>query len=90
MITIEDIKSDMLRFGEGDAFYWDALNETAYHIHLYPKFVEGYADGYKTVCVKNTGKRIEFMSEAEFEDAVNNRCYGNSISADEYYKMERV
>ena len=83
MITIEDIKSDMLRFGEGDAYYWDALNETAYHIHL-------FLDGRKTVCMRNTGKRIEFMSEAEFEVAVNNRCYGNSISADEYYKMERV
>jgi len=83
MITIEDIKSDMLRFGEGDAYYWDALNETAYHIHL-------FLDGCKTVCMRNTGKRIELISETDFIDAVNNKCYGNSISADDYYKTERV
>lgn len=77
MITLEDIRTDLSIALETDDYYWDALKGIGYHIH---KEQSG-----NCIFMKNTGKRIIPISEEEFIDAVNNKCFGCCISADSYY-----
>lgn len=77
MITKNDIVRDLANENEENAYYWDALNDTGYHIHILPNG--------KTVCMKAKNKHIEVISEQEFMVAVNGKCYGNAISENNYY-----
>lgn len=76
-ITIQDIVRDLNQSNEENAYYWDALNDKGYHVHLFP-------DGSVACMVKNNTS-IERISIAAFINAVNNKCYGNSISENTYY-----
>ncbi len=78
MITIEDIRKDMKAFNENDAYYYDSVNDNAYHAHL------GNNDRF--LFMKNNGKTIARISEEDFVEAVNHKCYGNSISSDAYFE----
>lgn len=76
-ISIEEIKADMLKANETDVYYWDALNDRGYHMHL---LING-----KAVCMKLTGRRIKRITEDEFVNAVNKDCYQVSIGDDSFY-----
>lgn len=76
-ITIQDIVRDLNQSNEENAYYWDALNDKGYHVHLFP-------DGSVACMIKNN-TTIERISIAAFINAVNNKCYGNSISENTYY-----
>lgn len=79
MITLSNIISDMLEENESNSYYFDALNEVGYHIHINecnePKFF------------KNTKKTIRCISEKEFISAINSKCHGHSISENTYYDI---
>lgn len=77
MITMNDIIKDLAVENEENAYYWDALNHNGYHVHVFP--------GNTVVCMKSECLRIRVISEKEFIDAVNNKCFGNSISENSYY-----
>ncbi len=78
MITLSSIINDMLNDNESNYYYFDVINEVAYHIHINernePKFF------------KNTGKIIRKIDEKTFINAVN-QCNGNSISENTYYDI---
>lgn len=78
MITLSDIINDMLNDNESNYYYFDALNEIAYHIHINehnePKFF------------KNTGKTIRTIDEKTFIYAVNYKC-NTSINENSYYDI---
>ena len=76
-ITIQDIVRDLNQSNEENAYYWDALNDKGYHVHLFP-------DG-SVACMMKNNTKIERISIAAFINAVNNKCYGNSISENTYY-----
>lgn len=76
-ITIQDIVRDLNQSNEENAYYWDALNDKGYHVHLFP-------DG-SVACMMKNNTSIERISIAAFINAVNNKCYGNSISENTYY-----
>ena len=76
-ITIQDIVRDLNQSNEENAYYWDALNDKGYHVHLFP-------DG-SVACMMKNNTSIERISIAAFINAVNNNCYGNSISENTYY-----
>lgn len=77
MITMNDIIRDLENEKEENAYYWDALNDTGYHVHVLPNG--------KLVCMKAKDMQIRVISEKEFIDAVNDKCYGNAISENSYY-----
>lgn len=77
MITMNDIIRDLTNEKEENAYYWDALNDVAYHVHI-------LMDG-EPVCMKAENKQIQVISSDGFIEAVNNKCYGNSISENNYY-----
>ena len=77
MITMNDIIRDLENEKEENAYYWDALNDTGYHVHVLPNG--------KKICMKAKGLQVRVISEEEFIDAVNEKCYGNAISANNYY-----
>lgn len=74
---MNDIIRDLANEQEENAYYWDALNDVAYHVHV-------LMDG-TSVCMKAENKQIQVIDEKEFIEAVNNKCYGNSISENNYY-----
>lgn len=76
-ITIQDIVRDLNQSNEENAYYWDALNDKGYHVHLFP-------DG-SVACMMKNNTSIERISIAAFINAVNNKCFGNSISENTYY-----
>ena len=75
---MNDIIRDLANEKEENAYYWDALNDTGYHVHVLMN--------NKPVCMKAKNKRIQVIDEKEFIEAVNNKCYGNSISENNYYR----
>ena len=77
MITMNDIIRDLANEKEENAYYWDALNDTGYHVHVLPNG--------KKICMKAKGLQVRVISEEEFIDAVNDKCCGNAISANNYY-----
>lgn len=77
MITMNDIIRDLEIEKEENAYYWDALNDTGYHVHVLPNG--------KKICMKAKGLQVRVISEEEFIDAVNEKCCGNAISANNYY-----
>lgn len=76
-ITIQDIVRDLNQSNEENAYYWDALNDKGYHVHLFP-------DG-SVACMMKNNTTIERISIAAFINAINNKCFGNSISENTYY-----
>lgn len=80
-ITIQDIVRDLNQSNEENAYYWDALNNKGYHVHLFP-------DG-SVACMMKNNTTIERISIAAFINAVNKKCYGNSISENTYYDNMR-
>ena len=76
MITMNNIITDLAKEKEENAYYWDALNDIGYHVHILPNG--------KTVCMKAKDKHIKVISEQDFMEAINN-IYGNSISENNYY-----
>ena len=77
MITMNDIIRDLTNEKEENAYYWDAMNDVAYHVHV-------LMDGIP-VCIKAVDKLIQVISDSDFIDAVNNKCFGNAISENNYY-----
>jgi len=77
MITINEIVSDALKEFENNVYYWDSVNDRGYHIHI-------LTDGAYICFIQSPG-RTEVISAKEFEDAVNNKCFGISIGEDGYY-----
>lgn len=77
MIEIADIIREAAAENENNVFYWDALNDNGYHIHI-------FNDG-SFVCFKQTRKMAKVITGEEFEYAVNYKCYGNSIGEESYY-----
>lgn len=79
MITLSDIINNMLNDNESNYYYYDVLNEIAYHIHINecnePKFF------------KNDGNTIQCIRENDFISAINSKCHGNSISENTYYDI---
>lgn len=76
-ITIQDIVRDLNQSNEENAYYWDARYDKGYHLHLFP-------DG-TVACMMKYSTTIERISPEGFIYAVNNKCYGNSISENAYY-----
>ena len=81
MITINEIVSEALKEFENNVYYWDSVNDRGYHIHI-------LTDG-SYICFKQSPERTEVISAKEFEDAVNNKCFGISIGEDGYYSSFR-
>ena len=77
MIKIADIIRETLAENDNNAYYWDALNDTGYHVHVLPNG--------KKICMKAKGLQVRVISEEDFIDAVNEKCCGNAISANNYY-----
>ena len=78
MITINEIVSEALKENENNVYYWDSLNDRAYHIHI-------LTDG-SYICFKQSPRRTEVISSEEFEEAVNKKCFGISIGEEGYYR----
>ena len=77
MITINEIVSEALKEFENNVYYWDSINDRGYHIHI-------LTDG-SHICFKQSPRRTEVISSEEFEEAVNKKCFGNSIGEEGYY-----
>lgn len=77
MLTISDILKTLSFNDEENIYYWDALNDNGYHLHV---FQNG-----KILCMKSMRKTIKVISKEEFINAVNYKCYLNSISEESYY-----
>lgn len=77
MLTISDILKTLSFNDEENIYYWDALNDNGYHLHV---FQNG-----KILCMKSMRKTIKVISKEEFIDAVNYKCYLNNISEESYY-----
>lgn len=78
MITIGEIISDALKDNENNVYYWDSINDRAYHIHI-------LTDG-SYICFKQSPRRTEVISPEAFEEAVNKKCFGVSIGEEGYYR----
>ncbi len=78
MITLKDLVDYVLDEHEDNIYYFDVVNEIAYHVHFNeknePKFF------------KNTGKTIRTIDEKTFINAIN-KCNGNSITENTYYNI---
>ena len=81
-ITIQDIVRDLNQSNEENAYYWDALNDKGYHLHLFPDGSVAYMMQYRTKYSAN----IERIGSIAFIDAVNRYCNGNRISENAYYR----
>lgn len=81
MITISEIVSDALKESENNVYYWDSLNDRGYHIHIYED--ESY------ICFRQSPRRTDVISPEVFEEAINKKCFGNSIGEDSYYSSFR-
>lgn len=77
MIEITDIIRETLAENESNAYYWDAVNENGYQVHI-------NNDG-TFVCFKSTRKTLAVIPAAEFEHAVNYKCWLNSIGEENFY-----
>ncbi len=77
MIKISEIINEAITSYENNVFYWDAVRNTGYHVHIFPNGT--------FVCFKRTKTMIKRITAKEFESAVNNKCYLNSIGEDSYY-----
>ena len=77
MIKIADIIRETLAENENNAYYWDALNDRGYQLHI------NYNGTF--VCFKATKKILKVITAAEFVHAVNYECYLNSICEDSFY-----
>lgn len=77
MIEISDIIRETLAENENNSYYWDALNDRGYQLHI--------NDNGTFVCFKSTKRMLKVITAAEFEHAVNYECYLNSISEDSFY-----
>ena len=77
MIEIADIIRETLAENESNVYYWDALNDRGYQLHI--------NDDGTFACFKSTKKTLKVITAAEFEHAVNYECYLNSISEDNFY-----
>ena len=78
-ITIQEIKEDMRINNDSDVFYYDGENKIGYHMHE--------CSNGKCVFMMNTGKKISYISEEDFLEAVENKCYCASIGPDSYYTI---
>lgn len=81
MITINEIVSDAIKEFENNVYYWDSINDRGYHLHI-------LTDG-SYVCFKQSPGRTEVISAEAFEEAVNKKCFCNSIGEDGYYSSFR-
>ena len=77
MIEIADIIRETLAENENNAYYWDALNDRGYQLHI------NYNGTF--VCFKSTKKMLKVITAAEFEHAVNYECNLNSIDEYSFY-----
>ena len=77
MIEMNDIIRDLENEKEENAYYWDALNDRGYQLHI------NYNGTF--VCFKSTKKTLKVITAAEFEHAVNYECYLNSIGEYSFY-----
>lgn len=77
MLTISDILKTLSFENEENIYYWDALNDNGYHLHVFPNG--------KILCMKSMRKTIKVISKEEFIDAVNFKCYLNDVSEEYYY-----
>lgn len=77
MLTISDILKTLSFNDEENIYYWDALNDNGYHLHV---FQNG-----KILCMKSMRKTIKVISKEEFINAINYKCYLNNISEESYY-----
>ena len=77
MIEIADIIRETLAENENNAYYWDALNDRGYQLHI------NYNGTF--VCFKATKNILKVITAAEFEHAVNYECYLNSIGEYSFY-----
>lgn len=77
MLTISDILKTLSFDKEENIYYWDALNDNGYHLHVFPNG--------KIVCMKLMRKTIKVISKEEFIYAVNFKCYLNNVSEEYYY-----
>lgn len=77
MLTISDILKTLSFDKEENIYYWDALNDNGYHLHVFPNG--------KILCMKLMRKTIKVISKEEFIYAVNFKCYLNNVSEEYYY-----
>lgn len=77
MLTISDILKTLSFDKEENIYYWDALNDNGYHLHVFPNG--------KILCMKSIRKTIKVISKEEFINAVNYKCYLNNVSEEYYY-----
>lgn len=77
MLTISDILKTLSYDKEENIYYWDALNDNGYHLHVFPNG--------KILCMKLMRKTIKVISKEEFIYAVNFKCYLNNVSEEYYY-----
>ena len=77
MIEISEIIRETLAENESNAYYWDAMNDNGYYIHI--------NNNGTFVCFKSTKKKMEIITAEEFEYAANYTCYLNSISEENFY-----
>lgn len=77
MLTISDILKTLSFDKEENIYYWDALNDNGYHLHVFPNG--------KILCMKLIRKTIKVISKEEFIYAVNFKCYLNNVSEEYYY-----
>lgn len=79
MTTINEIISEAIKNCETDVFYWDAMRNKGYHIHI--------LDDYTFVCFRQTKRSELVITAEEFENAVNTKCHLNSIGEYSYYSV---
>lgn len=77
MLTISDILNNLSFDKEENIYYWDALNDNGYHLHVFPNG--------KILCMKSMRKTIKVISKEDFIYAVNFKCYLNNVSEEYYY-----
>lgn len=77
MVEIADIIRETLAANENNSYYWDALNDRGYQLHI--------NDDGTFICFKSTKKTLKVITAAEFENAVNYECCLNSIGEDSFY-----
>ena len=77
MLTISDILKTLSFDKEENIYYWDALNDNGYHLHVFPNG--------KILCMKLMRKTIKVISKEEFIYAINFKCYLNNVSEEYYY-----
>lgn len=77
MLTISDILKTLSFDKEENIYYWDALNDNGYHLHVFPNG--------KILCMKSIRKTIKVISKEDFIYAVNFKCYLNNVSEEYYY-----